>query len=45
MTRRRSPRKVLPKEKALDILHEESAAKLDPEPVALLEDLVYEDAL
>ena len=37
--------KALPKEKVLDILHEESAAKLDPEPVALLEGLVNEDAL
>nr|MDQ3317257.1 HD domain-containing protein [Actinomycetota bacterium] len=37
--------KALPKEKALDILREESATKLDPESVALLEGLVTEDLL
>ncbi len=37
--------KALPKEKALDNLREESATKLDPESVALLEGLVTEDLL
>ena len=37
--------KALPREKVLDILREESATRLDPECVAILEDLAAADAL
>ena len=37
--------KAMPQEKVLDILREESATKLDPECVAILEDLAAADAL
>jgi putative nucleotidyltransferase with HDIG domain len=37
--------KALPQERVLDILREESSTKLDPESVAILEELVADDAL
>ena len=36
--------KALPQERVLDILREESSTKLDPESVAILEELVADDA-
>ena len=36
---------ALPREKALDILREESSTKLDPECVAILEELAARDAI